>query len=49
MSAGIRVVIRDITSDLGVPTFVAAGWETPGLAESISTVASAHIRTRAWP
>jgi ribosomal protein S12 methylthiotransferase accessory factor YcaO len=30
-SAGIRVVIRDITSDVEVPTFVAAGWETPGL------------------
>ena len=29
-AAGIRVVIRDITSDLGVPTFVAAGWEAPG-------------------
>jgi ribosomal protein S12 methylthiotransferase accessory factor len=29
--AGVRLVIRDITSDLGVPTFVAAGWETPGL------------------
>ena len=29
-AAGIRVVIREITSDLGVPTFVAAGWETPG-------------------
>jgi len=28
-AAGIRLVIRDITSDLGVPTFVAAGWETP--------------------
>ena len=29
-AVGIRVVIRDITSDVGVPTFVAAGWETPG-------------------
>jgi ribosomal protein S12 methylthiotransferase accessory factor YcaO len=29
-AAGIRVVIREITSDLGVPTFVAAGWEAPG-------------------
>jgi ribosomal protein S12 methylthiotransferase accessory factor len=29
-AAGIRLVMRDITSDLGVPTFVAAGWETPG-------------------
>lgn len=28
-AAGIRVVIREITSDLGVPTFVAAGWEAP--------------------
>jgi len=27
-AAGIRLVIRDITSDLAVPTFVAAGWET---------------------
>ena len=31
VSAGIRVVIRDITSDIEVPTFVAAGWETHGL------------------
>ncbi len=31
VSAGIRVVIRDITSDLEVPAFVAAGWETHGL------------------
>ena len=31
VSAGIRVVIRDITSDVEVPTFVAAGWETAGL------------------
>jgi len=29
-AAGIRIVIREITSDLGVPTFVAAGWEAPG-------------------
>jgi ribosomal protein S12 methylthiotransferase accessory factor len=29
-AAGIRVVIREITSDLGVPTFVAAGWEASG-------------------
>jgi ribosomal protein S12 methylthiotransferase accessory factor len=29
-AVGIRVVIRDITSDVGVSTFVAAGWETPG-------------------
>jgi ribosomal protein S12 methylthiotransferase accessory factor len=29
-AAGIRLVIRDITTDLGVPTFAAAGWETPG-------------------
>jgi ribosomal protein S12 methylthiotransferase accessory factor len=27
-AAGIRLVIRDITTDLEVPTFVAAGWET---------------------
>jgi len=27
-AAGVRLVIRDITTDLGVPTFVAAGWET---------------------
>jgi ribosomal protein S12 methylthiotransferase accessory factor YcaO len=30
VAAGIRLVIRDITSDLGVPAFVAAGWEAPG-------------------
>jgi ribosomal protein S12 methylthiotransferase accessory factor len=29
-AAGIRVVIREITSDLGVPTFVAAGCESTG-------------------
>ena len=29
-AAGIRLVIRDITNDLGVATFAAAGWETPG-------------------
>ena len=28
--AGVRLVIRDITTDLEVPTFVAAGWETIG-------------------
>jgi ribosomal protein S12 methylthiotransferase accessory factor len=28
-AAGVRVVVRDITTDLGIPTFVAAGWETP--------------------
>jgi ribosomal protein S12 methylthiotransferase accessory factor len=27
-AAGVRLVIRDITTDLGIPTFVAAGWET---------------------
>jgi ribosomal protein S12 methylthiotransferase accessory factor len=27
-AAGVRLVIRDITTDVGVPTFVAAGWET---------------------
>lgn len=27
-AAGVRLVIRDITTDLRVPTFVAAGWET---------------------
>ena len=30
--AGIRIVIREITSDVGVPTFVAAGWEAAGAA-----------------
>jgi len=29
-SAGIRLVVREITSDIGVPTFVAAGWEASG-------------------
>jgi len=29
-SADVRLVIREITTDLGVPTFIAAGWETPG-------------------
>ena len=29
-AAGIRLVVREITSDLGVPTFVAAGWEDTG-------------------
>jgi ribosomal protein S12 methylthiotransferase accessory factor len=28
-AAGIRLVIREITSDLGIPTFVAAAWDTP--------------------
>lgn len=31
-AAGVRLVIREITTDVGVPTFVAAGWETPGAA-----------------
>src|SRR5688572_21254672 len=30
MEAGIRVVVREITSDIGVATFAAAGWETSG-------------------
>ena len=30
LAAGIRLVIRDITTDVRVPTFVAAGWEPPG-------------------
>jgi ribosomal protein S12 methylthiotransferase accessory factor len=30
MTAGIRLVIRDITTDVRVPTFLAAGWEPPG-------------------
>src|SRR5262249_55664089 len=28
-ATGIRLVIRDITSDLAVPTFVAAAWDVP--------------------
>jgi ribosomal protein S12 methylthiotransferase accessory factor YcaO len=30
VAAGVRLVIREITSDLRVPTFIAAGCETPG-------------------
>ncbi|AMY08467.1 putative methanogenesis marker protein 1 [Luteitalea pratensis] len=29
-AAGIRLVIREITTDVRVPTFLAAGWEPPG-------------------
>ncbi len=30
-AGGIRLVIREITSDLGIPTFVAAAWDTPAI------------------
>ena len=31
LAAGIRLVVRDITTDVRVPTFLAAGWEPPGV------------------